>query len=116
MLLEQQIKGFSGHNEICVTAKSKFRGYNIEYVDGAWRFCDTSEPVDETHFDRPCGHCGKRNTEEGHDGCLNKLPGLMNACCGHGKTEETYIQFLDGAVVSGISAKKIIAELKKYND
>ena len=43
--------------------------------------------------DKSCGYCGKDNTPEGHDGCLGTLPGLMNACCGHGIESGTYVQF-----------------------
>ncbi|MCK5018764.1 MAG: hypothetical protein KAS32_17005 [Candidatus Peribacteraceae bacterium] len=92
--------------------KSKFRGYEIEWVDGEWYFCDTDKLVEETHADRPCGYCRKEDTKEGHDGCLSVLPGLMNACCGHGVDSEAYVQFLDGTIIGGDSARIIITELK----
>ena len=38
----------------------------------------------------------------------------MNACCGHGNDEEAYLQFSDGFVINGTSAKIIINELKKW--
>ena len=40
-----------------------------------------------------CGHCGKKRTPEGHDGCIGILEGVMNACCGHGQDNMAYIQF-----------------------
>ena len=40
-----------------------------------------------------CLHCGLKRTSEGHDGCIGTLPNVMNACCGHGRTSEAYIQF-----------------------
>ena len=40
-----------------------------------------------------CTHCGKERTAEGHDGCVGTLPNVMNACCGHGKVNEAYVQF-----------------------
>lgn len=51
-----------------------------------------------TPDDKPCHHCGLRKTPEGHDGCLGTLPGegIMNACCGHGDTEDAYIQYWPG--------------------
>ena len=98
------------------TAEPKFRGHDIERIDGKWYFCASGNLVEETHKGMPCGHCGKADTRDGHDGCLGALPGLMNACCGHGADNETYVQFLDGVIVSGVSAKIIIGELKKYND
>ena len=40
-----------------------------------------------------CGHCGLNRTEQGHDGCIGTLKGVMNACCGHGQDSAAYVQF-----------------------
>lgn len=40
-----------------------------------------------------CLHCGLNRTPEGHDGCIGTLENVMNACCGHGRPKEAYIQF-----------------------
>lgn len=61
-----------------------------------------------------CNKCGKPPTPKDHDHCLGTLPGVMNACCGHGNKELAYIQFLDGFVINGNSACIILEELKKY--
>lgn len=62
-----------------------------------------------------CDECNLPRTKEGHDGCLGKLPALMNACCGHGgRGEGVYVQFLDGTCVRGEDAKTIINILKKH--
>lgn len=45
-------------------------------------------------------------TSEGHDPCLGTLDGVSNACCGHGVTEEAYVQFGDGTIISGSDAVK----------
>ena len=60
-----------------------------------------------------CVKCGELPTPEGHDACLGELPGLMNACCGHGNVGSAYVQFLDHNVIDGESAMIIINELKK---
>lgn len=61
-----------------------------------------------------CPECGLTRTKEGYDACLGKLPGLMNACCGHGKYGSgTYVQFLDRKSIGGDDAKKIIEILKR---
>ncbi len=45
-------------------------------------------------YNKPtCGHCGLKRTPEGHDGCIGKLKGVMNACCGHGDSSIAYVQF-----------------------
>ena len=60
-----------------------------------------------------CGHCNKKRTPEGHDGCLGILPGLMNACCGHGEIGTAYVQFIDGSTVHKQDAITIQEILKK---
>lgn len=40
-----------------------------------------------------CKHCLTQATIEGHDGCLlGSLPGVMNACCGHGDIDCASVQ------------------------
>lgn len=92
---------------------SNLRGHEIEYVNGEWIYSDTKEPTATTYSTRPCGYCGKHNTPKGHDGCLGTLPDVMNACCGHGNVNETYLQFWNGEIVRGIKAKMAIGELKE---
>jgi hypothetical protein len=45
------------------------------------------------------------NTPEGHDGCIGRLPDVMNACCGHGESA-AYIQYMDKSIIRGLSAIK----------
>ena len=80
------------------------RGYAIEFNGTEWVYSDTGESTVKTWMLRPCGHCGLHNTPEGHDGCLGTLPGLMNACCGHGTTRDAYIQFEDESCLRGEEA------------
>lgn len=98
-----------------MTAKSFERGNPIEFLekDNIWIYSDTKEPVPENYKTRHCGNCGKDYTEEGHDGCLGELIGLMNACCGHGIVSEVYVQFLDGECIRGEDAVIIQNILKK---
>ncbi|KKN72204.1 hypothetical protein LCGC14_0413410 [marine sediment metagenome] len=69
----------------------------------AWCYMDTEQPVADAP-DRQCGFCGLGSTPEGHDGCLGALPGVMNACCGHGRQKEAYVQFNPDARISGTEA------------
>ena len=48
----------------------------------------------------PCGQCGGMPTEKGHDPCIADLPGVVNACCGHG-THSGYVHFENGLVIRG---------------
>ena len=95
-----------------MTAKSKFGGHDIEYRNNEWVYAASGIPTMGNWDKIPCGNCDKMLTAEGHDGCLGTLPGVMNACCGHGDIEEAYIQFLDGSIIGGESAVIILEELK----
>jgi len=86
-----------------MSATSHWRGHAIHDSETGWRYTDTGEPV-EDNPDRDCGHCGLPDTPEGHDGCLGTLPGVMNACCGHGVTGDAYVQFPDGTRIAGAEA------------
>ncbi|KKN33861.1 hypothetical protein LCGC14_0799410 [marine sediment metagenome] len=88
------------------------RGYPIAHEDGLWVYTDTGTPTFGS--ERPCGYCGKERTTDGHDGCLGVLPGVMNACCGHGSEDEAYIQYWSGARIDGIAAVTQIKELKTW--
>ena len=72
-----------------------FAYFDIE--DTTWKYADTHEPAT---IKRPCIKCGQLQTKEGHDYCIRNLPGVKNACCGHG-VEEGYIQFEDGRIIRG---------------
>jgi hypothetical protein len=47
-----------------------------------------------------CTKRGRRRTAQGHDPCIANLPGVKNACCGHG-IEPGYIQFENGITIRG---------------
>ena len=94
-----------------MTIHSTWYGYAIKIIDGVSRFTDTNEPT--VGSNRPCGYCHEHPTPEGHDDCLGKLPGVMNACCGHGEAGDTYVQFPGGELIHGVEARRLIAELKK---
>lgn len=93
---------------------SSFRGHKI-YLDkhNTWRFSKDNREVKKHHKFMPCGHCGKSNTKEGHDGCLGTLDEnkVMNACCGHGKEGQAYVQFWNGNIITGKEAIETQKEL-----
>ncbi|MBB3142772.1 hypothetical protein [Halomonas organivorans] len=97
-----------------MTATSHLRGHPIAWdaLRQHWVYCDTGEPTVDTWQDRDCGHCGERETPEGHDACLGTLPGVMNACCGHGQVTEAYVQHWCGHLVRGAAALAEIERLK----
>jgi hypothetical protein len=70
----------------------RWRGHQIEQVGDMWIYSDTRQPVSDDPL-RACGHCGLDSTPDGHDGCLGTLPGVANACCGHGDPDAAYVQY-----------------------
>lgn len=88
---------------------SKLRGHEIIFKNDEWLYADTMTPT--VGNERDCGHCGKSNTKDGHDGCIGKLPNTMNACCGHGAKNEAYIQDLNGNCIRGSEALEKISIL-----
>lgn len=80
-----------------------YRGHNIEMKNGVWVYSDTQSPVN-LDPDRICGVCHKSNTSLGHDDCIANLPGVINACCGHGNIDDAYVVFFDGQRISGNKA------------
>ena len=64
------------------------RGHEVYWnnANSEWCYSDNNEPYTE---DRPCVRCGKKPTSEGYDACLGHIPGVKQACCGHG-VEEPY--------------------------
>jgi len=68
--------------------------------DGFWYYDDTGEPLDWDN-PRPCTVCGKTYGHDEPDPCFGKLPGVTNACCGHGVSEDAYVSFENGVRIQG---------------
>ena len=53
---------------------------------------------------RPCKKCGKvfdGSNNGDADPCIGELPGVDNACCGHGERDQSYIRFINGVTIKG---------------
>ena len=87
---------------------SQIRGHAMICRAGRWFYKDGGRVSDDPQ--RDCGRCGRPATPEGHDGCLGTLPGVANACCGHGQDADAYIQFDDGRTIRGIAARRLAQE------
>lgn len=86
-----------------------FRGHAIEFSEelDEYVYADTGKSTVDTWRDRGCGHCGKKDTPEGHDACLGTIDGVMNACCGHGESQCAYVQLWDGRIFRGRRALEV---------
>lgn len=91
---------------------TNLRGHPI-YSDGE-QFRYQSDDTPTVGGRRQCGSCGKRDTPEGHDACLGTLPGVRNACCGHGVESEAYIQWPDGSCINGVEAVQVQHRLREH--
>jgi glutamine phosphoribosylpyrophosphate amidotransferase len=47
---------------------------------------------------------------------MGKLNNVINACCGHGQTNEAYVQFIDGSIVRGEVVENIIKFLNEVSE
>lgn len=66
------------------------------------KFDNNFEVIYEENLKLWCPKCGmsKYTKEDGIDPCLGKLPGVDDACCGHG-VDKGYIKFMNGTIIRG---------------
>jgi hypothetical protein len=87
--------------------KSEYRGRKIELRKKEWFYSGTDILVSNDIFCR-CGHCGLDSTKEDHDGCIGELKNVINACCGHGISNDAYVQLSSGVRLGGAKAIEFI--------
>ena len=85
-----------------MAATGTVRGHSIRYIDTGWVYMDAGSAV--SGDERDCGYCERETTPEGHDPCLGTLPGVVNACCGHGEDAEAYVMLESGHTIRGSKA------------
>ena len=98
-----------------MTIRGYFRGNPIIYTNDQWVYEDTGERIPSNGGEiRPCAKCGSLFTlGEGEvDPCLGTLPGVDNACCGHGIRSEAYVRFTNGVVLKEFIIKEKIKNEK----
>ena len=87
-----------------MTERAFFRGHPVEWRYFRWVYSDDLTPLPATGGKRrPCKRCGVDWPIELEDGCLGRLPGVDNACCGHGVQGEAFIRFTNGMVIKGFT-------------
>ena len=89
-----------------MSARSYFRGHSIVWDNEKWVYEDTGEPAGFDGVIRPCKKCGlifEGSNIGDPDPCLGDLPGVDNACCGHGVPDQAYIRFTNGVVIKGFT-------------
>lgn len=92
-----------GFGRSCFIGSKLGRAFGHDLVtdkDGVVRYCDDLSPLEENNL-RPCTKCGLHpNDFGGDDPCIAGLPGVRNACCGHGR-DDAYVEFDDGRILIG---------------
>lgn len=81
-------------------SKSNLRGQILQYKKGQWVDKNGKTINGEKDLPQICGYC-KRKYTNNHDPCIKNLPGVRNACCGHGDSKQAYVQFEDGRCIRG---------------
>ena len=87
-----------------MTARSYFRGHSTIWKNNKWVYEDNGDDAGFNGIVRSCKKCGAvfQGSNVGEpDPCLGNLPGVDNACCGHGVPEQAYIRFTNGVVIKG---------------
>lgn len=83
---------------------SHFRGHPTVWVGDRWLYADNQQPIPGWGGEsRACIKCGKWSGDGEVDECLGVLPGVDNACCGHGVPDQSYIRFTNGVTVRGFT-------------
>jgi hypothetical protein len=81
---------------------SHLRGWPITWDGYDWRYDDDSSLIPASGGKmRPCMKCGAMMNDHESDHCLGTLPGVDNACCGHGRREDAFIRFNNGLTITG---------------
>ena len=92
-----------------MTVRSYFRGHEVISEGEYWVYLDTGEKAGFGHKIRPCKKCGKifEGSNNGEaDLCLGDLPGVDNACCGHGVHTDSYVRFTSGRVLTDFTIER----------
>ena len=55
---------------------------------------------------RKCLVCGAQVGSDRPDACLGELPGVTEACCGHGNSRRAYITFESGLIIRSFKVQK----------
>lgn len=83
-----------------MATRSYLRGHPLIWVDGRWIYEDDGAEIPANGGEtRPCIKCGKLFPLTESDPCLGVLPGVNNACCGHGIRSDSYVRFTNGTVL-----------------
>jgi hypothetical protein len=91
-MTDADLKSINGLGEVLLGEIARYRSW----------FCPPSDIAELKKWHRQfrngfCPKCNKQRTLEGYDPCIANLPGVRNACCGHGAPG--YIQFENGVRV-----------------
>lgn len=78
------------------------REVEFDKIQGRPIFKDTMTPTGQSI----CKHCGKYVDTRHPDPCLQKLPGVRYACCGHGNRWQSYIVFENGLTIRGFLSEE----------
>lgn len=85
-----------------MTVRGHHRGHSLIWVNSRWVYEDDGTEISANGGEvRSCIKCETLFTlGEGEvDPCLGVLPGVDNACCGHGSRSQAYVRFTNGVIL-----------------
>jgi len=88
--------------------------YAEQDKDGVYSIWKYTDGTSIKKGNRPCPRCG-HNDVKGHDHCIQNLPGVKYACCGHG-VEDGYVKLYNGKVIrfsTDLNRKEILNLIKE---
>lgn len=89
-------------------ASSKIMGSDVKFNGDFWVYAESGEKASNSNAS--CVSCGLKS-DNGHDPCIRSLPGVANACCGHGVASDAYVQLVGGETYRGDEAMVVIKEI-----
>lgn len=92
-----------------MAVKTWHNGNEVFYINEKWVHTDGSDGYNY----KPCPVCGKLPHDDGRDACLQKIPGVTSACCGHGIEGLAVVVFENGEVIRGKEANEFLKEWKR---
>ena len=79
---------------------------------GIWRYLE-DDGLFNFNIPKPCPKCKQERPKSGHDPCIENLPNVEFACCGHGFVGKDYVTLKNN---SRMSLKKYLKYQKTVNN
>jgi hypothetical protein len=76
-----------------------------------WLYAGDPDDYERDMTEDRCCACFKHRTKDLHDPCIANLPGVLHACCGHGKPETCWVTGYSFGKLTGPAAARMMRQL-----